>query len=66
MKCQPFWLCWHEHHQAYEWGNTRKSYWRTADSPILHRAISNDNLRKAGYATFIRVAHKIGTACTMV
>ena len=40
-------------YQAYEWGNTRKSYWRTADSPILHRAISNDNLRKAGYATLM-------------
>lgn len=35
-------------YQAYVWGNTRKSYWRTADSPILSRAINNDNLRKAG------------------
>ena len=40
-------------YQAYEWGNTRKSYWRTADSPILSRAINNDNLRKAGYATLM-------------
>ena len=26
-------------YQAYEWGNTRKGYWRIADSPILKRAI---------------------------
>ena len=38
-------------HQAYEWGNTRKGYWRIADSPVLKRAINNDNLRSAGYAT---------------
>ena len=35
--------------QAYEWGNTRKSYWRTAASPILTRAISNERLRLQGY-----------------
>ena len=40
-------------YQAYEWGNTRKSYWRTSGSPILSRAINNDNLRKAGYATLM-------------
>lgn len=35
--------------QAYEWGNTRKSYWRTATSPILKRAITNERLRLQGY-----------------
>ena len=40
-------------YKAYEWGNTRKGYWRIADSPILHRAITNENLRKAGYATLM-------------
>ena len=40
-------------YKAYEWGNTRKGYWRIADSYILHRAITNDNLRKAGYATLM-------------
>ena len=36
-------------HQAYMWGNTRLGYWRIADSPILHTAISNANLKKKGY-----------------
>ena len=40
-------------YQAYEWGNTRKGYWRIADSPILKRAIDNNKLRSAGYATLM-------------
>jgi group II intron reverse transcriptase/maturase len=36
-------------HKAWQYANTRKGYWRTADSPILHCSISNDNLRKSGY-----------------
>ena len=40
-------------YKAYEWGNTRKGYWRIADSYILHRAITNDNLRIAGYTTLM-------------
>ena len=35
--------------QAYEWGNSSKKYWRVAESPILHRAIGNDALRKQGW-----------------
>ena len=35
--------------QAYMWGNTRLGYWRVAGSPILHCAITNANLKKAGY-----------------
>lgn len=27
--------------KAYEWGNTRKSYWRISKSPILHIALGN-------------------------
>lgn len=27
--------------QAYEWGNTRKGYWRVASSPILHQTLDN-------------------------
>ncbi len=27
--------------KAYEWGNTRKGYWRIASSPILHRTLGN-------------------------
>ena len=40
-------------YQAYEWGNTRKGYWRIADSPVLKRAIDNSKLRSAGYATLM-------------
>ncbi|MFV0507155.1 MAG: hypothetical protein ACK5L5_10705 [Bacteroidales bacterium] len=35
--------------KSWEWANTRKSYWRTSKSPILTRAITNENLRLAGY-----------------
>ena len=27
--------------KAYEWGNTRKGYWRISKSPILHRTLGN-------------------------
>ncbi|PQD95612.1 group II intron reverse transcriptase/maturase [Pradoshia eiseniae] len=27
--------------QAYEWGNSRKGYWRISKSPILHKALGN-------------------------
>lgn len=27
--------------KSYEWGNTRKSYWRISKSPILHRTLGN-------------------------
>ena len=40
-------------YQAYQWGNTRKSYWRTAGSYILSRAITNEHLRRAGYVTLM-------------
>ena len=40
-------------YKAYEWGNTRKGCWRIADSYVLRRAITNDNLRRAGYATLM-------------
>ncbi|MDD4626635.1 MAG: group II intron maturase-specific domain-containing protein [Syntrophomonas sp.] len=35
--------------QAWMWANTRKGYWRTAHSPILLRALSNERFRRAGY-----------------
>jgi group II intron reverse transcriptase/maturase len=38
--------------KAWEYANTRKSYWRTASSPILHCSITNDRLRQAGYIFF--------------
>lgn len=40
--------------QAYQWGNTRLGYWRVAGSYILTTiAMSNDMLRKAGYANLL-------------
>lgn len=38
--------------QAYMFSNTRKSYWRTAKSPILSTSVSNESLQKAGYLFF--------------
>jgi group II intron reverse transcriptase/maturase len=35
--------------KAWQFANTRKGYWHTANSPILSTSISNDNLRKSGY-----------------
>lgn len=35
-------------HKAYEWGNTRKGYWRITNSPILSRALNNAFWRKEG------------------
>jgi len=38
--------------QAWEYANTRKSYWRTARSGILGTTITNDRLKRAGYTFF--------------
>jgi len=35
--------------KAWEYANTRKSYWRIANSPILARALTNEYLQKIGY-----------------
>ena len=35
--------------KAYEWANTRKSYWHTANSFIVSTTITTERLRKAGY-----------------
>ncbi|RQW12858.1 group II intron reverse transcriptase/maturase, partial [Paenibacillus rhizophilus] len=34
--------------KAYEWGNTRKGYWRVAGSPILQRALNNQYWESIG------------------
>jgi group II intron reverse transcriptase/maturase len=41
--------CGIEKGKAWEWANTRKGYRHTADSFILHRALSNELLRRANY-----------------
>lgn len=35
--------------KAYEWGNTRKGYWRIANSPILSRTLTNKYFDKLSY-----------------
>jgi group II intron reverse transcriptase/maturase len=39
-------------YQAWEWANTRKGYWHTANSYILCCSITNERLRLAGYLFF--------------
>ncbi len=36
-------------HKAYEWGNTRKGYWRIANSPILSRSLTNKYFKSISY-----------------
>ena len=36
-------------HQAWEWANTRKGYWRIAKSPILTRSLTNQRIAEMGY-----------------
>ncbi|GAA4852636.1 group II intron reverse transcriptase/maturase [Algivirga pacifica] len=38
--------------KAYQFGNTRKGYWRIANSPILSQTITNKRLKSSGY-TFL-------------
>ena len=39
--------------KAWEWANTRKGYWHTANSFILTRSVTNYRLRQAGYIFFL-------------
>lgn len=39
--------------KAWEWANSRKGYWRIANSPVLARTISNDLLKRAGYLSLM-------------
>lgn len=39
--------------KAWEYANTRKGYWRIANSPILSQTITNERLQKRGYTGFI-------------
>jgi group II intron reverse transcriptase/maturase len=38
--------------KAWEYANTRKDYWHTANSPILKDTITNDRLKLSGYVYF--------------
>lgn len=46
-------------HKAYQWGNTKKGYWHTANSYILLTTITNERLQKAGYVFFNDCYHKV-------
>jgi RNA-directed DNA polymerase len=39
-------------YKAWEFANTRKGYWRIANSPILKRSVTSDRLKQAGYIFF--------------
>ena len=40
-----------ENRKAWEYANTRKSYWHSANSPILSRTLTNEHLGKIGFIT---------------
>ena len=37
--------------KAWQYANTRKSYWHTANSPILSRTLTNGYLKKIGFVS---------------
>jgi len=44
-----------DEHKAWEFANTRKGYWRIANSPILSMSITNARLKKAGLTSLSEV-----------
>lgn len=40
--------------KAYEWGNSRKKYWRIAGSPVLHRALGNQFWKSIGLKSAVQ------------
>lgn len=44
-----------ERHKAWEFANTRKSYWRISNSPILARTLNNKTLERLGYTSLTSV-----------
>lgn len=38
--------------KAWEFANTRKSYWRTSNSPILDRSLNNNVIKRLGFIFF--------------
>jgi RNA-directed DNA polymerase len=47
--------------KAWEYANTRKGYWHTANSPILSRTITTDRLEQAGYTFFSDYFRKVNS-----
>jgi RNA-directed DNA polymerase len=48
--------------QAYQWGNTRKGYWRISGSSILNSTLNNSLLKREGYLTL----SELGTLPTVL
>jgi RNA-directed DNA polymerase len=46
-------------YKAWEYANTRKGYWRTANSPILTRSLTDHRLKQAGYIFFTDYYRKV-------
>ena len=44
-----------ENHKAWKFANTRKSYWRISNSPILAKSLNNKTLEKLGYISLSSV-----------
>ena len=42
-------------YKAWEFANTRKSYWRVSNSPILSRSLTNKTLERFGYTSLSSV-----------
>ena len=46
-------------YQAWQWANTRKSYWRIAKSPVLNRALNNKRIAERGYISLVSYYNKV-------
>ncbi len=44
--------------QAWQFANTRKSYWHTSKSPILETTLTNEYFRELGYVSLVRVYNR--------
>lgn len=44
-----------EKSKAWEYANTRKSYWRISDTPFMHQVLNNKTLERLGYLSLSRV-----------
>ena len=46
-------------YQAWQWANTRRSYWRIAKSPVLNRALNNKRIAERGYISLVSYYNKV-------
>ena len=44
-----------DNYKAWEFANSRKSYWRLSDTPFLHQALNNKTLERLGYTSLSSV-----------